>query len=1218
MKTRAVTAYPASARAKKHPKFFFWWLRWLLALWLGLGVGSGAWAANAWQQTGGPVGGDMSALAVDPLTPTTVYAGTANSGVYKSTDGGATWAPANAGMGSARVVALLIDTTTPTTLYAGGSGVYKSLDAGATWAQVASGITVQSMVMDLGAPAVLYAGTASHGMQKSTDGGASWVSINTGLYDSYVAAVALNPATPTTLYAGTSAGARKSVDAGATWATVGGGLPTTEVFTIAIDPSTPNTVYAGVNNGYVYKSIDGGASWTQAGGAVPGGAYRIFIDPANGSNVYVRTGGGLYKSMNAGANWSPINGQPPYVQALAFDPTNPATLYAGTFSAGVFKSGDAGMTWAAASNGLRASQVNAVVIDPATPTTLYAATEGGVFTSPDAGAHWTALGLATSRVPSLAIDPLAPGTIYAGTGNGLMKTANGGGTWSMADSGIPTYSYITALAVNPSVPGTLYAGTPDSGLYRSVNGGTNWSAPASGLPMGWVHAIAIDPVTPATVYASVGGNVFKSVDSGVNWAAAGSGLPGGVMALAINPLAPSTLYALTSGGRVFKSVDGANAWGGGSVLLYLPGARKALVIDPATPTTLYAASNLVWKSTDGGEQWAEAPSGLRDAGGSGYALSLAIDPQTPATLYVGTVNRAVFKSTNGALSSGSYLSNLELQVDGTPVALLPDLPYTYTATVQGAANVTLKPTAQLNDATITIDGVPIASGSATAPVALSPGANTFSVAVTSGDGTVTSIYTVTVTRQVIAPGVPTNVQAVLGAPGTGQATVSWSPSASGGTSALAGYTVAGGSGCTAGPGGSSCMVSGLVDGTAYTFTVTAANAEGATATSGASNSVMPLASCTFHGNPVLSGSSVTAFAAASVPFGGTCQQEARVCSNGALSGSFAHASCSVAAPASCTFNGQPVAHGQSVTAFLNAAEPAGGSCTPQSRSCSNGALSGSYAHAACQVAPGAPTNVQATPVGGGQVTVTWQPPADAGSGITGYVVTAQPGGQTCTPTPATATTCTFTGLNPAQTYTFTVQATNGGGSATSPAPSNPATPLANPKAFSAPSPTGTGPVSMAVAGGGNACAFESVQLRPASSAATVPPAALAFPHGLLDFVLAGCDANNVTLTITYPSPLPQGVQYWKLQGGTWAPYAGAVAQAGSTTATLTLRDGGPGDDDGAMNGRIVDPGQVAVMAVPGDGAQAVPALGAWALALLVMVLGVAVRRCRPGPGDAAN
>jgi hypothetical protein len=436
-----------------------------------------------------------------------------------------------------------------------------------------------------------------------------------------------------------------------------------------------------------------------------------------------------------------------------------------------------------------------------------------------------------------------------------------------------------------------------------------------------------------------------------------------------------------------------------------------------------------------------------------------------------------------------------------------------------------------------------------------------------------------------APAAPTNVQAVLGAPGTGQATVSWTPSATSATSALAGYTVAGGgSGCTAGPGDSSCVVTGLANGTAYSFTVTAANAEGATAVSAGSNPVTPLGvnaitfppqagqtyamGGSFAINPVATGLSTAPLTYSSLSTG------------------------------ICTVSGSTVTMVSAGVCTLAANQTADDNWAAAPQATQTVQITAT--------APGAPTGVTATPSGPTQVTVRWTPPANDGGGITQYTVRAlvngQPSGQTCTAVPP-VTQCTVTGLEPGKTYTFAVEATNGAGNTAAPAPTNPATPLADAKAFSAAAPTGTGTVAVAVAGGGNTCAFESVQLLPAASAGA--PATRSFPHGVLDFVLNGCDATPVTLTVTYPPGTPlQGAQYWKRQGGAWGPFASAML--GVNTAVLTLVDGGTGDDDGAADGRIVDPGGVALLAAPGPGgtATAIPTLGEWALALLAAVLGL--------------
>jgi len=107
--------------------------------------------------------------------------------------------------------------------------------------------------------------------------------------------------------------------------------------------------------------------------------------------------------------------------------------------------------------------------------------------------------------------------------------------------------------------------------------------------------------------------------------------------------------------------------------------------------------------------------------------------------------------------------------------------------------------------------------------------------------------------------------------------------------------------------------------------------------------------CSFNGQTVAHGGSVTAYAASTVAFGGSCSSQVRSCNDGTLSGSYAYSSCAVAAPANCTFNGSTVYHGGSATAYLSSSVSNGSSCTSQSRSCYNGSLAGSYANSSCSV-----------------------------------------------------------------------------------------------------------------------------------------------------------------------------------------------------------------------------------------------------------------------------
>ena len=107
--------------------------------------------------------------------------------------------------------------------------------------------------------------------------------------------------------------------------------------------------------------------------------------------------------------------------------------------------------------------------------------------------------------------------------------------------------------------------------------------------------------------------------------------------------------------------------------------------------------------------------------------------------------------------------------------------------------------------------------------------------------------------------------------------------------------------------------------------------------------------CSLGGQAVEHGASVTAYASDSVAFGESCTSQTRTCNNGVLSGSYSARTCQVASAASCTFNGEAVAHGTSFTAYAASKVDAGGSCSAQLRSCDNGVISGSYAFASCEV-----------------------------------------------------------------------------------------------------------------------------------------------------------------------------------------------------------------------------------------------------------------------------
>src|SRR6266852_3350799 len=133
-----------------------------------------------------------------------------------------------------------------------GNNIWTSLGPGDAF--------VNALAIDPRTSTTLYAGT-NGGVFKSTDGGNTWSAVNTGLPALFVNALAIVPTTPTTLYAGTGisgGGVFQRTDGGNTWSAVNTGLTTPYVDTLAIDPRTPTTLYAGTVDGGVLTSTDGG------------------------------------------------------------------------------------------------------------------------------------------------------------------------------------------------------------------------------------------------------------------------------------------------------------------------------------------------------------------------------------------------------------------------------------------------------------------------------------------------------------------------------------------------------------------------------------------------------------------------------------------------------------------------------------------------------------------------------------------------------------------------------------------------------------------------------------------------------------------------------------------------------------------------------------------------------------------------------------------------
>ena len=303
---------------------------------------------NVWTSLG-PEGGNITALVINPNTPSTLYVGTYSSGVYKSMNSGGTWSAANTGLTDLYVGDLAIDPTNPRTLYAGTwGGVFKSTDGGGNWSAVNTGLSsllITTLAIDPKTPRTLYAGTYYCAMYKSMNGGGNWSFAGKGLvgYAGGVMALAIDPKTPSTLYVGLNGtGVYKSTDGGGNWEWANTGLDHDKVRALAINPTHPNTLYAGIfDPGGVYKSTNGAGNWEAVRtGLLNNYVYSLAIDPKTPSTLYAGTSHeGVYKSTNGGGNWEAVNTgllTDKNFYTLTIDPTNPCKLYAGTGGNGVF------------------------------------------------------------------------------------------------------------------------------------------------------------------------------------------------------------------------------------------------------------------------------------------------------------------------------------------------------------------------------------------------------------------------------------------------------------------------------------------------------------------------------------------------------------------------------------------------------------------------------------------------------------------------------------------------------------------------------------------------------------------------------------------------------------------------------------------------------------------------------------------------------------------
>ncbi len=538
----------------------------LLSLLLGFAFAAPALAVS-WFPFG-PDGGSARSLAVDPHDHTHLYVGTATGTIYESHDEGKEWKRLTriAKRDDLVLDNIQVDTKDPKHLVVGAwvvdhndGGLFVSKDSGLTWTSepTMQGQSIRALTQSASNPNVWVAGTLT-GVQQSDDNGANWKLIspesNKELHE--VESVAIDPANPKIIYAGTWHLPWKTTDGGATWTNIKEGvIDDSDVFSIIVDPVHPETVYASACSG-IYKSDNSGARFQKVEG-IPSSARRTRVlmqDPKNRDVVFAGTTEGLFRTADAGKIWIRVTGPEVIVNDVYVDPTDTTKILLATDRGGVLYSNDGGASFRPANHGFSARHLSSFVGDAQHPATIYVGALndkqwGGVFMSDNGGLSWTqnSGGLDGSDVFSLGQAP--DGTILAGTGHGIYRLKDG--SWGR----VADIAFAKAEA-RPLPAKSAPAKTGHAGRGPAVS---TRRAPAR---------------KPSVVLKPFDGAVYSMAVSGDSlFAATSQGL----------------LVSGTSGGS-WKSVEGL----AGEEFYFLAAARGEVIT---------AGLKTISLSTDGGQSW---------------------------------------------------------------------------------------------------------------------------------------------------------------------------------------------------------------------------------------------------------------------------------------------------------------------------------------------------------------------------------------------------------------------------------------------------------------------------------------------------------------------------------------------------------------------------------------------------------------------------------------
>jgi photosystem II stability/assembly factor-like uncharacterized protein len=666
--------------------------------------------ALKWRSIGPYRGGRALAVAGIPGDPETFYFGAVAGGVWKTTDGGATWEPLTDGTAISSVGALAIAPSDHQVIYVGtgeaaprgdmtyGDGVYKSVDGGKTWSHIglADSRQIGALIVDpRNADTVLVAAfghafgpNKERGVYRTTDGGKSWTRVlyrdeQTGAID-----VSFDPNDPSIVYAalwqarrqpwnfssgGPGSGLYRSTDGGVTWTHLtGNGLPEGILgrIHVSVSPADSKRVYAMIeaHQGGLYRSDDGGVHWARVSddGRLTQRAWyfsTVLADPKHVDTVYAENTG-LFRSTDGGKSFELLPARHGDHHGLWIDPANPDRMIESS-DGGASVSFDHGKSWTTEANQPTA-QFYHVAVDNRFPYWLYGAQQDNssiaVASMDDQGAivQRDSYDVAGGECGFVIPDPRDAEITYGSSENlvGRLDRHNMQEqiipVWPVDASGHAAkdlehrFNWTSPLTMSPFDPDTLYYGMER--LYKTSNRGGSWTAISPDLTR-----------NDKSKQQASGGPITKDITSVEYYDT--------VFAIAESPLKKGMIWVGTDDGLVQLTHDDGGSWTNVTPSA-MPAWSTISMIEPSRydADTAYVAVDrhklddirpYVFVTRDGGHSWARLDAGIPEGS---FVHAVREDSVERDLLYAAT-ETGVFVS----FDAGQHWQSLQLNLPRSPV-----------------------------------------------------------------------------------------------------------------------------------------------------------------------------------------------------------------------------------------------------------------------------------------------------------------------------------------------------------------------------------------------------------------------------------------------------------------------------------------------------------------------------------------------------------------------